>query len=98
MLAGAFDRTVNASEALAAAFGDGFQSSAARTLNRHLSEFVPVFAFEFADRTAPPYAPLASFPYGAANTFELVDLFPLFQSLGTPHPLNADREWLSGQG
>lgn len=63
-----------------------------------LSEFVPVFAYEFTDRTAPSYAPLASFPYGAAHTFEIMYLFPLYHGgLGTPHPLNEAQERLSDQ-
>ncbi|MEY2524974.1 MAG: para-nitrobenzyl esterase [Ilumatobacteraceae bacterium] len=85
-------------EAVAAAVGDQMQVSVARRLNRTLSKFVPVFAFEFADRTAPSYAPLPSFPYGAAHTFELMYLFPLYRGgLGTPHPLNDAQERLSDQ-
>jgi len=86
------------SEALAAAIGDPLTACAARRLNRVLSKFVPVFAYEFADRTAPSYAPLASFPYGAAHTFEIMYLFPLYHGgLGTPHPLNEAQERLSDQ-
>ena len=86
------------SEALATAMGDQFQAAPSRQLNRTLSKFVPVFAYEFADRTAPSYAPLASFPYGAAHTFEMMYLFPLYHgALGTPHPLTDAQERLSKQ-
>ena len=86
----------SASEALAATVTDQVFACTARRLNRLASKFVPVFAFEFADRTAPSYAPLPSFPYGAAHTFEIMYLFPLYHGgLGTPHPLNQAQERLS---
>jgi para-nitrobenzyl esterase len=86
------------SEAFAAVVTDQSNACPARRLNRTLSMFVPVYAYEFADRTAPSYAPLASFPYGAAHTFEIMYLFPLYHgALGTLHPLNAAQERLSDQ-
>jgi para-nitrobenzyl esterase len=88
----------SASEALAAAISDQLIACPARQLDRVLSKFVPVFAYEFADRTAPSFAPLASFPYGAAHTFEIQYLFPLYHGgLGTPHALNEAQGRLSNQ-
>lgn len=53
-------------------------------------------AYEFADRTAPSYAPPVSFPYGAYHTGEIQYLFPLYHGAqGTPQPLNRAQERLS---
>ncbi|WP_157433088.1 carboxylesterase/lipase family protein [Actinomadura rifamycini] len=47
--------------------------------NRLMSRHVPVYAYEFADRTAPPTLPDVGYPYGAyhsADAFYLFDLRP----------------------
>ncbi len=54
-----------------------------------LSVFVPTYAYEFADRSAPQFNPEVSFPYGAAHTSELQYLFPGFRgAAGLTYPLS----------
>jgi para-nitrobenzyl esterase len=66
------------------------------TLDRSLSRFVPVYAYEFADRSAPSYFPERSYPMNAYHTAELQYLFPLFRGArGTAHALNASQESLA---
>ena len=84
------------SEALGAAETDSFLACSGRKLSQWISDYSPVYAYEFVDRTAPSYMPPVSFPLGAAHTFEIQYLFPLYHgALGTPHPLNAAQENLS---
>jgi para-nitrobenzyl esterase len=67
-------------------------------LDRVLSRFVPVYAYEFADRSAPSYFPERSYPMNAYHTAELQYLFPLFHGgKGTAHALNAAQEMLARQ-
>lgn len=74
----------------------GFKSCTARQLDRAWSKFVPVYAYQFNDRTAPSYYPKMSYPMRAYHTAELQYLFPLFHGgQGTPHPLNRAQEKLS---
>ena len=76
----------------------GSKACTARLLNREWAKYVPVYAFEFRDRTAPSYFPTVSYPMGAYHTAELQYLFPLFHGgLGTPHPLNPEQERLSDE-
>jgi para-nitrobenzyl esterase len=66
------------------------------TFDRSLSRFVPVYAYEFADRSAPSYFPERSYPMNAYHTAELQYLFPLFHGArGTAHALNAPQELLA---
>ncbi|ROO33643.1 carboxylesterase [Salinisphaera orenii YIM 95161] len=65
-------------------------------LDRALAQHVPVYIYEFADRTAPVYAPPVSFDYGAYHTGEIQYLFPLFRgATGTAKPLNEAQAALS---
>lgn len=62
--------------------------------NDNLSGPVPVHAYEFADRTAPPYLPhLPGLPTGAAHASELAYLFDVADKpidvQGNPVPLTA---------
>jgi para-nitrobenzyl esterase len=67
-------------------------------LDRSLSQFVPVYAYEFADRSAPAYFPERSYPMNAYHTAELQYLFPLFHGArGTTHALNVSQELLAQQ-
>jgi para-nitrobenzyl esterase len=68
-------------------------------LNRHASQFVPVYAYEFADKTAPWYFPPLSFAHGAAHTIDIPFLFAGWHGgpLGIPHKLNAQEQGLSRQ-
>lgn len=68
----------NPSEAFAAAATDSMFSCPARALNRSLADKIPVYAYEFSDRTAPSYIGATSFPLLAAHTFELSYVFPGF--------------------
>ncbi len=84
------------SEAYSAAYSSQIMICPQRRLNRILSRYVPTYGFEFADTTAPSAGPLVSFPYGAAHTFELQYLFPLWHgATGDIHPLNAAQTKLS---
>jgi para-nitrobenzyl esterase len=68
-------------------------------LNRHVSAFVPLYAYEFSDKTAPWYFPPLSFAHGAAHTIDIPFLFPNWRGgpLGIPHTLNAQEQALSAQ-
>lgn len=69
----------NPSEAFAAAVTDSMFSCPARAMNRTLADKIPVYAYEFSDRTAPSYVGPVSFPLLAAHTYELGYLFPGFR-------------------
>jgi para-nitrobenzyl esterase len=67
-------------------------------LDQLLARFVPVYAYEFADRSAPSYFSQRSYPMSAYHTAELQYLFPLFHGgRGTAHALDASQELLSRQ-
>ena len=67
-------------------------------LDRSLARFVPVYAYEFADRSAPSYFTERSYPMGAYHTAELQYLFPLFHGArGTIHALNPSQDALARQ-
>ena len=68
-------------------------------LNRHVSAYVPLYAYEFADKTAPWYFPPLSFAHGAAHTIDIPFLFADWHGgpLGIPHKLNATEHTLSAQ-
>jgi para-nitrobenzyl esterase len=78
------------------AMAQGYKSCTARFMEHNWSKYVPVFAYEFQERTAPSYFAPVSYPMRAFHTAELQYLFPLFHGgQGTPHPLNAEQERLS---
>jgi para-nitrobenzyl esterase len=68
-------------------------------LNRNVSRFVPLYAYEFADRNAPWYFPALSFAHGAAHTIDIQFLFPDWHGgpLGIRHKLTAKERVLSDQ-
>jgi para-nitrobenzyl esterase len=70
---------VTPSEAYAAAATDSMFACPARAMNRALADKIPVYAYEFSDRTAPSYVGPTSFPLLAAHTYELAYLFPGFR-------------------
>lgn len=75
---------------------DSLMACPQRKMNQLMSEKVPVYGFEFADRTAPSYLAPVSFDLGAAHTFEIQYLFPYFNGgSGTPRRLNDAQERLS---
>ena len=83
--------------ALAAAETHGGFSCPIRQMAQWVSRHVEhTYAYEFVDRTAPSYMTPVSFPYGAAHTFEIQYLFPLYRgATGRPQPLNAAQTRLS---
>jgi para-nitrobenzyl esterase len=75
------------------------ESCRARHLNHLLSQWVPLYAYEFRDRNAPWYFPPLSFPHGAAHTIDLQFFFPLWHGgpPGTPYPLTIQERKLSDE-
>lgn len=69
-----------------------------RGINTLLGTKVPVYAYEFDDRTAPSYYPkLPGLPLLAYHTGDIQYLFPLYHGspIGTPHELNKRQAELS---
>jgi para-nitrobenzyl esterase len=68
-------------------------------LNDNASKFVPVYAYEFADRQAPWYFPSLTFAHGAAHTIDIQFLFPGWHGgpLGATHKLTGAEQTLSRQ-
>jgi para-nitrobenzyl esterase len=67
-------------------------------INKLLATQVPVYAYEFADQTAPYYFPkMPGFAPLAAHTTDIQYLFPLYHGgpTGIPHQLNNTQEQLS---
>jgi len=86
------------SEALASAATDSLFACTGRAMNQALSDKIPVYAYEFSDRTAPSYVGPTSFPMLAAHTYELSYVFPGFRGVGNVHvELNPLQEKLSDQ-
>lgn len=80
------------------AVAQGSKACIARRFDQLWSQYVPVYAYQFDDETAPSYLPPVSYPTRAYHTSELLYLFPLFHGgQGTPHPLNATQEKLSNK-
>jgi len=74
----------------------GAKVSTARMLAREWSKYVPVYLYEFRDRTVPSYYPTMSFPMRAYHTAELLYLFPGFRGgRGSEQKLNAEQNKLS---
>jgi para-nitrobenzyl esterase len=68
-------------------------------LNKHVSEHVPLYAYEFSDRNAPWYFPPISFAHGAAHTIDIQFLFTDWHGgpLGILHKLTPQERVLSEQ-
>lgn len=67
-------------------------------IDRRLSRYVPVYAYQFDDEGAPSYFPPLSYPMRAYHTSELQYLFPLFHGgRGTPHTLTTPQQQLSDE-
>ncbi|WJV50206.1 carboxylesterase/lipase family protein [Streptomyces flavofungini] len=84
--------------ALAATIGDQLFACPALRLDRSLAGRGPVYAYEFADRTSPPFASLrdlgTDFAFGATHVNEVQYLF---QHFGLRSPLNAEQRALARQ-
>ncbi|MFQ6332675.1 carboxylesterase/lipase family protein [Methylophilus sp. 3sh_L] len=85
------------SQALVATITDSSFACSTHRIMRKMVQHVPVYAYEFADRTAPSYAPESTFlPHLAAHTLEMQYLFPLYKGgSGVAKALNASQEILS---
>ncbi len=73
---------------------------AQRKIDQVLAPQIPVYAYEFDERTAPFYFPkMPGFVSLAYHTSDIQYLFPLWHGgpLGTPHELNNKQENLSNQ-
>ncbi|MFI6489036.1 carboxylesterase/lipase family protein [Streptomyces sp. NPDC050564] len=80
------------------AFGDYLMACPALRLDGALAARGPVYSYEFADRTSPPFASLRNlhtdFDFGATHVNEVQYLFKHF---GLETPLNAEQRVLSRQ-
>ncbi|WP_158913253.1 carboxylesterase/lipase family protein [Caulobacter sp. S45] len=96
-LQAAYPLTAYASPSLAEiAAAEGYKACMARTLDRMWSRRVPVYAYQFDDRTAPSYFGSVSYPMGAYHTAELQFLFPGFHGgQGSAHSLVPAEQALS---
>lgn len=84
-------------EAFAAVTTDLRFATTAALVNEALCEKIPTYAYEFADDTAPRYIE-ASFPQGAAHTYELPYLFRGFSGASRlSTKLNDEQERLSDE-
>ena len=72
----------------------GIRSSISR-----VSQFVPLYVYEFSDRNAPWYFPKVSFAHGAAHTIDIQFLFTDWHGgpLGIQHQLTPQERVLSKQ-
>lgn len=66
----------------------------ARNADLSLSQYVPTYAYEFHDETAPSFFPPLSFPLGDAHFIEVQYLFDL-EALGITPTFTADQQALS---
>jgi para-nitrobenzyl esterase len=80
--------------ALGALGTDDFFACPARNANLSLSEFVPTYAYEFNDETAPSFFPPVSFPFGDAHFVEVQYLFGL-EAFGITPTFTPDQQKLS---
>lgn len=83
------------SVALGAVGTDAIFACSALKANQWTAKYVPTYAYEFNEDTAPqPYLPPVSFPYGAAHQAELQYLFDLRNVL-FPTTLSEQQETLA---
>jgi para-nitrobenzyl esterase len=88
----------NPSEAFAATLTDSMFACTGRAMSRTLADKIPVYAYEFSDRTAPSYVEPTTFPLLAAHTYELAYVFPGFRGGGNARVvLNPLQEKLSDE-
>lgn len=68
-------------------------------LNSRVSQFAPLYVYEFSDRNAPWYFPPLSFAHGAAHTIDIQFLFTDWHGgpLGILHKLTPQEHALSQQ-
>lgn len=86
----------NAAEAYAAVFTDAVFAAPGMKINDLLWDKIPVYAYEFADRTAPSYLSPVSLATNAYHTSEIPYLFPEFNgSSNKSTALNSPQEQLA---
>ncbi|MFC0397268.1 carboxylesterase/lipase family protein [Paraburkholderia rhizosphaerae] len=84
--------------ALATAETDYLYACVAHKLNNTLSTAMPVYAYEFNDKTTPAYMPTVSFHFRAYHTAELQYIFPHYHGgTGSTNPLNFAQHRLSDE-
>lgn len=92
------DAYASPTHAYAAAVGDRMFACTALRMNTALAHRGPVYAYEFADRTSPPFASLrdldTDFDFGATHVNEVQYLFKHF---GLTSPLDAGQRALAKQ-
>ena len=89
------ERYATPAEAYAAIVTDAWFVTTEEELNLALADKIPVYAYEFADETAPNYLP-STFRHGAAHTYDIPYIFRGFPggaALSTT--LNGQQEKLS---
>lgn len=92
------DNFDSASEAYASATTDSMFACPGLSMNRAFVGKIPVYAYEFSDRTAPSYVDSTTFPLLAAHTYELSYIFPGFRGGSDVHvKLNPLQEGLSDE-
>ncbi len=77
------------------ALGDASFVCPARNADLSLSPYVPTYAYEFHDETAPPFFPPLSFPLGDAHFIEVQYLFDLKAFFGISPTFTPDQQALS---
>ncbi len=83
------------SVALGAVGTDAIFACPALTIDESVSRYVPTFAYEFNDSSAPElFLPPVGFPYGAAHASEIQYLFAL-PTAAFPQALSAQQEQLA---
>ncbi|WP_367039604.1 carboxylesterase family protein [Streptomyces sp. Je 1-332] len=91
-------RHASPTHAYAAAQGDQMFACSALRMDRSLADRGPVYAYEFADRTSPPFASIRdageTFDFGATHVNEVQYLFKHF---GLASPLDAEQRALARQ-
>ena len=77
------------------ALGDADFVCTTRNADRLLSQYVPTYAYEFHDETAPPFFPPLSFPLGDSHFIEVQYLFDLKAGFGISPTFTPDQQALS---
>ena len=77
---------------LAAVITDEVFACTARQVDRWLAPYVPTYAYEFNDESAPEYSlPNVGYPYGAAHAIEIQFLWTTPELPGTPRLTPAEQ-------
>lgn len=92
------DKYPSPSEAYSAAVTDSLFAAPMHKTLEWMSRWMPVYGYEFLDKTAPSYLEDTSFHLGAAHTYELAYLFPGYRGAeGRVTTLNPMQQKLSDE-